>query len=154
VCRCIFSSYVAVCCSVLQCVAVCCSVLQCVAVCCSVWQCVAVYCNVLQCLAVCCSVLQCVSQCLLTHFCRVLAGRFSSVRHVGCGIGTNFSKVHPIVILHRESSSELTLRNFSKVRCTVMLYQKIRSKLTFEKFLKKSNISVATRWRLFGWLLH
>jgi len=76
-------SYVAVCCSVLQCVAVCCSVLQCVAVCCSVLQChlngchtpmsksaekvcpmlqcVAVCCSVLQCVAVCCSVLQCVA---------------------------------------------------------------------------------------------
>jgi len=35
-------SYVAMCCSVLQCVAVSCSAMQCIAVCCSVLQCVAV----------------------------------------------------------------------------------------------------------------
>jgi len=46
-------TYVAMCCSVLQCVVVCFSVLQCVAVCCSVLQCVAVCCSVLQCVAVC-----------------------------------------------------------------------------------------------------
>ena len=105
---------VVVCCSVLQCVAVSCSVLQCVAVCCSVLQCVALCCGVLQCISVCCSVLQCVLQCLLTHFCRVLAGRFSSMRHIGGGIGTNSSKVHLIVNSHRESSSELTFEKFLK----------------------------------------
>jgi len=64
-------SFVAVCCSMLQCVAVCCSVLQCVAVCCSVLQCVAVCCSVVLSfvrlcwevpyVAVCCSALQCLA---------------------------------------------------------------------------------------------
>ena len=51
-CAFIGPTYVAVCCSVLQCVAVCCSVLQFVAVCCTVLQCAVVCCSVLQCVAV------------------------------------------------------------------------------------------------------
>jgi len=85
--HCMCCSYVAVCCSALQCAAVCCSVLQCSAVCCSMcalnvpslcvqidvlnghllqlccscvvvmFQCVPVCSSVCQCVPVCCSVI-------------------------------------------------------------------------------------------------